>query len=227
MSRKSRMEERCSCFRDAIKAYRNKHGLTQEGLANRIFVSKSTIKNWERNVSSEPKLRDVYEMMESLRKAGDSNLTFDELLTGIATPDIDARSRTGLSDTAISNLAQINDEHKKTEWCEEPNTPHRDMLPFIDALLSDSSFLRDIEWRIHRLVCLKAEYNQYGEFEDVGDKDLADGIAFAISRAFLDKVDGYVESAIENEGRRIMRRDLVDMAASIQAEANHRDSEEE
>ena len=227
MNRKSRTEESCSCFRDAIKAYRNKHGLTQEGLSNRIFVSKSTIKNWERNVSSEPKLSDVYEMIESLRKAGDSNLTFDELLTGIATPDIDARSRTGLSDTAINNLAQINDEYKKTKLCEEPNTPHRDMLPFLDALLSDSNFLRDIEWRIHRLVCLKAEYSQYGEFDNVGDKDLADGIAFAISRAFLDKVDGYVESAIENEGRRIMRRDLVDMAASIQAEANHRDSEEE
>lgn len=72
------------------------------------------------------------------------------------------------------------------------------MLPFIDALLSDSSFLRDIEWRIHRLVCLKAECFGCGEFEDVGDKDLADGIAFAISRAFLDKVDGYVESASKN-----------------------------
>ena len=198
MNRKSRTEERCSCFRDAIKAYRNKHGLTQEGLANRIFVSKYTIKNWERNVSSEPKLSDVYEMMESLRKAGDSNLTFDELLTGIATPDIDAWSRTGLSDTAISNLAQINDEYKKTKLCEEPNTPHRDMLPFLDALLSDSNFLRDIEWRIHRLVCLKAECFGCGEFEDVGDKDLADGIAFAISRAFLDKVDDYVESASKN-----------------------------
>lgn len=72
------------------------------------------------------------------------------------------------------------------------------MLPFLDALLSDSSFLRDIEWRIHRLVCLKAEYSQYGEFDNVGDKDLVDGMAFAISRAFLDKVDGYVESALRN-----------------------------
>lgn len=205
--------KKSTSFQEAIQSYLDKHNLTQGKLAEKIHVSENTIKNWMRKKNPrEPQIGTLYHIADVL------GLTFDELLTGIATPDVDARSRTGLSDKSIENLAQLNDEYKKSEECAGPYTPHRDMLPFIDALLSDSAFLRNIEWKIHRLICLKAEYGAYGDFDEVGDRDLADGITFAISRAFLDKVDDYVEGAVKTEERRVRKQDLIDMAESIQKE---------
>lgn len=197
-------EKGCNNFRDALWCYLRKNHLTQSELAKKLGVTENTVKNWTRQNYREPKLSTIYDMADKL------NLSFDELLRGIPTNNLDAHQRTGLSIKAIDSLARFRQEHDAAPVI------HAHLLPLLDMLLMDKVFLEEVEAKVWRLVHLKAEQNAYSYEEETEVNDLTDSIEYKLSRMFVEQIRKYVDTVVPAESDAIRKKDLEEMAVEIQ-----------
>lgn len=164
-------------------------------------MSENTVKNWTRKDYREPRVEVIYNMADKL------DLSFDELLRGVPTNNLDAHQRTGLSMKAIDTLAHFHQAHT-----ESPNI-YVHLHPLLNMFLEDKEFLEEIDTKVWRLVRLKAE--QYAYDCDEEEVDLADAIEYKISRMLVEKIRKYVDAVIPAESDSIRKKDLEEMLQEI------------
>ena len=198
------IEKECHSFQEALRRYLDKNDMTQARLAKVLNVSENTVKNWMRKDRREPGLSIIYEMADRL------NLTYDELLRGISTNNLDAHRRTGLSTKAIDSLAYFHHARNKAE-----PTVHTHLLPLLDMLLTDKLFLEELEAKVWRLVHLKAEQNAYAYEDETEINDLTDSIEYKLSSMFVEQIRKYVDSVVPSESDAIRQKDLEEMAEEV------------
>lgn len=114
-----------------IKELREKHGMTQTELAEKLFTSRETVNMWERGA------RDI-KTGTMIALAEELHTTCDYILRGIESHNVHVSEELGLSNAATNHLRYLCEATSAGEWCEE------EQLKAINAILG-SPYIRILE----------------------------------------------------------------------------------
>lgn len=95
-----------------IRELREKHGMTQTELAEKLFISRETVNMWERG-ARDIKSGTIVALAETLET------TCDYLLRGIDTENISICEELGLTNSALRYLRYLSDSAASGEWDEQ------------------------------------------------------------------------------------------------------------
>lgn len=114
-----------------IKELREKHGMTQTELAEKLFTSRETVNMWERG-ARDIKTGTIIALAEEL------HTTCDYILRGIESHNVNINDELGLSNASANHLRYLCEAASAGEWVEG------DQLKAINAILGNP-YIRIIE----------------------------------------------------------------------------------